>query len=291
MEKANMSYDNLFVLLEKINTKPKPYQYYTTPEFWCDPYIAKQMLTYHLAENEELASRKKDFIERSVQWITDYCKINAQSRIGDFGCGPGLYTTRFAEKGALVTGIDFSANSINYARAHAKRKKMKIEYVLQNYLTFTTDKKFDLITMIYCDFCVLSPKQRKTLLKKFYNYLKDSGSILLDVSSFAEFGWRSEGRTSEYSSGNGFWSAEPYFVFHNCFKYKKDHILLDKYTIVEKTRIRIIYNWLQCYSLQSISKELRENGFEVVDYYANVAGDLYKKSSREIAVIAKKIGV
>ena len=58
-----------------------------------------------------------------------------------------------AEKGASVTGVDFSERSIRYARESAAEKNLDIDYINMNYLDFRTDVQFDLITMIYCDFC------------------------------------------------------------------------------------------------------------------------------------------
>ena len=53
-------------------------------------------------------------------------KLKEGKRVIDFGCGPGLYATRLAQKGAFVTGIDFSENSINYARTAAMEKGLSI---------------------------------------------------------------------------------------------------------------------------------------------------------------------
>ena len=117
----------------------------------------------------------------SVNWIVSNFGIDNTSSICDFGCGPGLYTTRFAEKGANVTGIDFSKRSIDYAKKVAQEKELDVDYVNQNYLLYDTEKRFDLITMIMCDYCALSPEQREKLLQKFYKLLKPNGSILLDV--------------------------------------------------------------------------------------------------------------
>lgn len=99
--------ENIFNILRKINHKSKPYEFYTTSKLWCDPYISKQMLATHLSEDVDLASRRKEFINRSVDWIVNHFHINGNSRICDFGCGPGLYTSKFAKYGAIVTGIDF----------------------------------------------------------------------------------------------------------------------------------------------------------------------------------------
>ncbi len=281
---ANTTFD----ALKKINTKPMAYEYYTTPALWCDPYIAKQMLALHLNEDVELASRKKEFIDRSSEWIIKNFNIGAQSKVCDFGCGPGLYTSRFAKQGACVTGIDFSENSINFAREQAIENNLNIEYILQDYLKFATDQQFDLITMIYCDYCVLSPKQRQQLLKKFHAFLADDGKVLIDVNSLAQYDTREESCSFEFSPQDGFWSPDPYYVFHNVYSYPAESLVLDKFTIIEASRTRENYNWQQCYSLESIERELFENGLKLVEYYANVAGDAYDKASSVIAVVAEK---
>lgn len=60
-------------------------------------------------------------------------------------------------------------------------------------------------------------------------------------------------------------------AYHNVFKYDEEYLLLDKFSIIEKSRICENYNWHQCYSIESISAELRENGSELIEYFANVA--------------------
>jgi len=166
---------------------------------------------------------------------------------------------------------------------------LNIEYLLQDYLKFETNEKFDLITMIYCDFCVLNPNQRATLLNKFNNFLNKNGSILIDVGSLVQYETRQERMTVEYSEKDGFWSANPYYVFHNTFKYEKEQMLLDKFKIVEKSKTRENFNWFQCYSIETISAELSQYGFQVVEYFSNVAGDTYEEQSKEIAIVAKKV--
>ncbi len=76
----------------------------------------------------------------------------------------------------------------------------------QDYLEFETEKRFDLITMIMCDFCALSPTQRKKLLTRFHRLLNADGSILLDVYSLNAFDQREEVSICEHMQLNGFWS-------------------------------------------------------------------------------------
>ena len=185
--------------LEEMNSRPTPFQFYTADELWTDEHTSMKMLEYHLNESVDLSSRNKDFIARSVKWIVSHFGIDVNTSIADFGCGPGLYTTSFAENDADVTGIDFSRRSIQYARKIGDQKGLDITYYQQNYLEFETEKRFDLITMIFCDFCALSPLQRKTLLAKFYTFLKPSGSLLLDVHSLNTFNSRNEVATYEHN--------------------------------------------------------------------------------------------
>ena len=278
----------MFKELENINAKPRPFQYYTARELWTDEHTSQKMLEYHLDENINVSSRNRKFIEDSVNWIVSHFGIDSTSYICDFGCGPGLYATQFAEKGAKVTGIDFSKRSIDYAKNIAIEKGLAIDYVNQNYLVYNTDKRFDLITMIMCDYCALSPEQREKLLRKFYKLLKPDGSVLLDVYTLEAYKKRDEQSIYEINLLIGFWSPEKYYGFHNVFKYEEEKVVLDKYTIIEKDRIRTVYNWLQYFSPESLKEEFEKWNFIVQSLYSDVCGSTYNSQSEEIAVILKR---
>jgi cyclopropane fatty-acyl-phospholipid synthase-like methyltransferase len=203
-----------------------------------------------------------------------------------------LYTIALAEHGADVTGIDLSETSICFAQEEARKAHLSIRYLLQNYLEYTPKEKFTLLTMIFRDFSVLSPQQRKVLLHTFYNSLEEDGSLLFDVDSIDYFNTASEKRSYKYLACNGFWSKDPYYEFINTFKYEKEKLILGKHTVVEKNKMMEIFNWQQCYSIESIEKELNACGLYVAEIYSDVAGSSYHSGANqhdEIAVIAKKI--
>ena len=156
----------MFEELEKINTRPKPFEFYTASDLWTDEHTSEMMLSFHLNEDIDVSSRNAAFIDRSVEWIASAFEIGAGTKVADFGCGPGLYATRLARMQADVTGIDFSKRSIEYARQVATKEGLAINYVNQNYLEFETDERYHLVLMIMCDFCALSPDQRKKMLTK-----------------------------------------------------------------------------------------------------------------------------
>ena len=279
----------MFEKLERINERPEPFQFYTASDLWTDEHTSKQMLSFHLNEAIDVSSRNPEFINRSVEWIASEFNIGRDFKIADFGCGPGLYATRLAKRGANVTGIDFSRRSIEYAKELAAREQLNISYVKQNYLEFETKDLFDLVLMIMCDFCALSPTQRKGILNKFHRILKPSGSVLLDVYSLSAFEQKKEVATYEVNQLNGFWSPNKYYGFLNTFKYNEEKVALDKYTIIELDRTRKVYNWLQYYTPEDLERELLEAGFSVEELYSDVAGTPYNLKSSEFAVIAKRV--
>ena len=68
-------------------------------------------------------------------------KIN----ILDIGCGGGLLSEPMTKLGANVTGIDASSKNINIAKLHAKKNKLKINYLCSSPEKLKIQKKFDVI--------------------------------------------------------------------------------------------------------------------------------------------------
>ena len=278
----------MFEILEKINERPEPFQFYTASDLWTDEHTSKQMLSYHLNETIDVSSRNIEFINRSVEWIAAEFNIGTDSTIVDFGCGPGLYTERLAKCGANVTGIDFSGRSVEYAMDVAVRGQLNIRYVSQNYLEFETEDRFDLVIMIMCDFCALGPEQRRTVLRRFHELLAPGGAVLLDVYSLAAFAGRKELATCEVNLMDGFWSPHRYYGFLNTFKYDEEKVILDKYTIVEEARTRTIYNWLQYFSVESLRSEIENCGLVIDEVLGDVAGAPMNPTAHEFAVVARR---
>ena len=278
----------MFRQLKEINNRPAPFEYYTAADLWADEHTSSRMLGFHLNGSIDVSSRKTEFIDRSVRWIISRFGLNESKCAIDFGCGPGLYTTRLAASGAVVTGVDFSERSIGYARELSERQGLAVDHVHANYLEYEIGKRFDLITMIMCDFCALSPHQRRAMLDKYLVSLKPGGAVLLDVYSLSAFDEREE--IAKYSPGllDGFWSAEPYFGFLNTFKYEQDKVVLDKYTIIDEARTRAVYNWLQYYNRKALGKEFEERGFAVEEFLGDVAGAAFDSESHEFAIVARK---
>lgn len=269
-------YKNLSSLLQK------PALYERTPEkFWNDPHISKGMLEAHLNPDIDAASRKHEFIDRSAEWISTLLPHGAY--LLDIGCGPGLYTKRFAEHGLRVTGMDFSERSIAYAREHDTRS----DYVLMDYLHMDYADAFDMITLIWCDYGALIPEERINLLQRVYRALKPGGLFLLDIFT-PTFNARFHESTSwELYEQGGFWSPEPHMCLSAEYRYG-DTITVGRTVIIEGNAVHCNNIWNTCFTKESLLNEVLPVGFSCDKFYSDVTGKPYADESETLCVILKK---
>ena len=280
---------DLFETLERIGRKPEVYSRYTVDALWSSPDISEMMLRYHLDGDVDLASRRTEFIERSFDWITGKFGLGADSRVIDLGCGPGLYANRLARRGVKVTGVDISPRSIEYARTQAAQDGLTIDYRLGDYLEIDLDAGYDLVSVIMCDYCAISPEQRGRLLRRVCELLAPGGAFLFDVYSLAYYETWDEMAAFGEGMMDGFWSAEPYFGFLNTFRYDDDAVALERYLIVQRERQSEYFNWFQHYSLEALTAEVEAAGLIVDEAFGDVAGEPFDASLAEFAVVVRRL--
>lgn len=278
----------MYTELADIHRRPEPFSVYTADVLWTESHLSQQMLHYHLDQDTELASRPLPAIDAVVDWIDGKFDLNGK-RICDLGCGPGLYVHRFAERGARVHGLDFSANSIAYAQKAACETNGSVEYRVADYLKDPLPSGQDLVTMIYCDLCVLSPRQREVVYQRVRDALSPGGAFLFDVMSMSAYEAREETSAFGRRFMGGFWAEGDYFAFQNTFKYDAEKVSLDKYTIVEAHRIWQVFNWMQYFDSSDIISELARNGFDAVEITYDFADSSTDGDETHFAVIAKPV--
>ena len=275
----------MYDLLHDMSKRPEPFSRYTAKELWTRPHLAQQMLGYHLSQDTDLASRRIEGIDRVVEWIDVQLDLSGKS-ICDLGCGPGLYTQRFASRGARVTGVDFSAHSLDYARA---QDAPTIRYIEADYLSDDLPTGFDAITLIYTDLCALSPAQRQKLLGRMREMLNPGGQVILDVAGIGSFAQKEEVTIIQDNLMGGFWAADDYVGIQRTFVYADEHLSLDRYLIVEPGETWQIYNWLQYFTPESIEEELRNAGYEIAQMVGDLSGVVLKPGSDFIGLVASAV--
>lgn len=264
--------------------KPRPYEK-STSKFWDDPYISKKMLEAHLNPNWEAASRNPDDIQKITSWIYKQKNIKDLNLL-DLGCGPGLYAEKFYELGFQVTGVDLSIRSIDYAKDSSKKKNLDITYINKNYLELDLHDTYDVITLIYCDYAVLSKNERLKLLSIIKKLLKPNGIFLFDVFTPYQYVGVTESSSWYMGSENGFWRDHDHLVLENHYIYP-NHLHLDQYVVCDETNDVQVYRiWDQTFTKETITNELLEAGFNEISIYSDLSGKPYQENSKLLGIKA-----
>lgn len=257
----------------------KPTLYEKATSFmWSDKHISKQLLNVHLNTELDLASRKKSTIEKTANWILDTQKEKEKLNILDLGCGPGLYTEIFAEKGHRVSGVDISENSIEYAKNSAKEKGLEINYQCKNYLELElAEEEFDLIIIIFTDLGVLFPDDRNKLISTIYKALKKGGTFIFDVLKNKELENKTSPKTWE-ASNNGFWKASPYLALSESFLYKEEKVILFQHTIIaEDDKLETYRFWTHFFSHDDVRNMIKNCNYKDIEIKEDILpkGDMW----------------
>jgi SAM-dependent methyltransferase len=276
----------MFNELKKYTTKPKLYAP-STNKFWDDEHISKGMLEAHLNPNWDAATRKPEFLDKSVNWISEIAPSSRYKFLLDLGCGPGLYAERFNSAGYSVTGVDFSKRSIEYAKKQTLLNKSNIQYHYQNYLTIDYIEQFDVITLIYCDYAALSITDRLTLLKKVYQALKPNGKFIFDV--FTPLMRKKESRSWKYYEEGGFFSEKPHICLDSVYQYDdEDNTELRQSIVITGETINCYNIWDHFFTKEALISEIQPAGFNAFEFYGDIAGNELSDTGETICGVFTK---
>ncbi len=256
-------------IVKTLSIKPPLYEK-GTAVMWTDQHISKQLLNIHLDPEIDLASRKMSSITSTIHWILSHTHKKPLS-ILDLGCGPGLYTQLYARQGHKVTGVDFSEFSVQYAREQAKKNDLQVNYSCQNYLDLETkDNLFDLVTLIYADFGVLTPGERDRLLSIVYKALKPGGIFVFDVLNDRDLENKVEPKSWE-AAEHGFWKDQHYLALSESFLYEEHKVILYQHTVLNDDGPIGIYRfWTTFFSHSDLSDTLEKHGFKNISFHEEV---------------------
>jgi len=228
---------------------------------WDDDHISRHLLTMHLDGENDVASRNKATIRNTVAWIESQFN-GSQNNILDLGCGPGLYCELLAEHGNNVVGVDYSKRSIAYAKEQAAQKHLHIEYLCENYLDLSFRNRFNLVIMIYCDFCVLIPRDRDRLLQMVFAALKPGGLFIFDALNEHTPGAMEIPGKSFGVAESGFWKDNPSLALSENFHYEEEHVILQQHIVCTDAYPPAVYRfWNHYYSPDTLCSLLNDHGF------------------------------
>jgi SAM-dependent methyltransferase len=233
------------------------------------------MLREHLSQEHGAASRRFAKIDRHVRWIHETVLGSRPSKILDLGCGPGLYSSRLAERGHECTGIDFSPASIEYAIQQASEESLACEYRHADLRTADFGDGFDLVVLIFGEFNSFPPAVAEAIVTKARAALSDDGVLLLETISEQTIRESATQPASWYADKSGLFSAEPHIVLTEHFWHEKQSARTTRWFVFDATSggVTRYAETMQVYTDGELEALLQRAGFGSVERVPSLTGE------------------
>jgi SAM-dependent methyltransferase len=246
---------------------------------WNDPDFSRRMLREHLDESHGAASRVAAERERQLAWLWDRLALQPGSRLLDLTCGPGLYAVPLAQRGILVTGVDFGPAAIVHARQLAASAGVTatchfVEADVRDYEP--PPSAFDAVLFLYGQLAVFPRDAAAALLQKAATALRPGGRLAVELLEQE----RVDKKNSNwwYSGDSGLWGDAPFLSLGERFWYEDEQLSCERYYTLhlDSGELDEIVLCDQTYAVAEMVQLMRAAGFAGVDVYPAWDGlDLY----------------
>lgn len=231
---------------------------------WDDPAFSERMLAQHLDQSHGAASRRLPEIRAQVQVMLDWLGLEADHRLLDVTCGPGLYAREFAQRGIAVTGIDFGPAALRYAHEHCAGLPCQFVQGDVREMNFT-GAGFDAAIYLYGQFTVLRPEESADVLRRIRAALKPDGRLLLEILDDDRFD--KQDSTWWYTDQGGLWGDFPYLHLGERVWDPEQRAAVERFHILnlETGEMQVYGLSDQAYTVAMMTEMLHAAGFDRVE--------------------------
>ena len=202
----------------------------------------------------------------------------------DVGCGGGWFTRAFQKAGYQMTGLDVSAEMLDYAQETALKAGLRSEYLLGDITKMKLPRRFDFVTAINDCINYIPKNKLNAAVKNVASALKKEGIFLFDISSPRKF--REKIANTVCADDR----EEVTYISFN--KEETDGVTMDvtlfvktannKFERLDETHRQYVY------TEEEICQALENNGFEIISMQGHLGED--KSQSDRIGFLAQYKG-
>jgi SAM-dependent methyltransferase len=242
---------------------------------WDDPAFSARMLREHLDESHGAATRQAAERAAQLDWLWGQLHLEPGRHVLDLTCGPGLYAVPLAQRGCLVTGVDFSPASIAYARELARDAGVtdRCIFIEANVCDFAPQPEaFDAALFLYGQLAVFPRGEAAALLRQAAAALRSGGRLCVELLDPA----RVDKKASSwwFTDDKGLWGERPFLHLGERRWDAAERASVERYLILhlESGTLDEIVLCDQTYEIEEMAGMMRAAGFGEVTSYARWAG-------------------
>jgi SAM-dependent methyltransferase len=258
---------------------------------WNDPAFSERMLREHLDESHGAASRQAAERAAQLDWLWAQLALRSGSRVLDLTCGPGLYAVPLAQRGAQVTGVDFSPASIAHARRLADEAgvALRCAFVEADVRQYDPEPAaYDAALFLYGQLAVFPRENAAALLGKAAAALRPGGRLVVELLDPA----RVDKADSSwwFTDDKGLWGDRPFLHLGERRWNAAERASVERYYILhlESGAMDEIVLCDQTYKIEEMAGLMRAAGFSNVDSYAGWDGLPLYDAAEWVVYVAQK---
>lgn len=200
----------------------------------------------------------------------------------DMGCGGGWFTRAFQRHGYAMTGMDISAEMLDFAQETALLEGVRSEYIWGDIAKTKLPSRFDFVTAINDCINYIPKSKLGAAFKNVRGGLRKGGIFLFDISSARKFKEKIANTVSADDRDD-----ITYLSFN---REEEDGVTMDVTLFVKRAdgafeRLDETHRQY-LYTEEEITAALAQNGFEVLEVEGYLGED--KTQSDRIVFLARK---
>ena len=227
---------------------------------------------YHTLYNKRNDLEASQFLE----FLIDFLNPKLSAAYLDLACGKGRHSIYLNKKGFNVTGVDLSANSIQFAQ---KYSTPSLKFEIHDMRQLFKAHAFDYVLSLFTSFGYFSdPNEDKLVIKNVKENLKPDGIFVLDY----------------------FNAAKPNLNFNHPFTKSIAGVQFDIFKRIEGDRIikeiqvtdnQTVYKYseqVRIYTRERLTQIIEEVGLKVVNVFGSYALEPYDELTCDRLIIIAK---
>ena len=237
---------------------------------WNDPAFSARMLREHLDESHGAASRQAAERAAQLEWLWARLALAPGRRLLDLTCGPGLYAVPLAQRGVVVTGVDFSPASIAHARqlAEAAGVAGRCAFVEADVRDFEPEAAaYDAALFLYGQLAVFPRHEAAALLAKAARALRPGGRLVVELLNPARIDRKDS--TWWFADDKGLWGERPFLHLGERRWDAAERASVERFTTLDLATggLSAIVLCDQSYEVAEMTALLQAAGFAAVEVY------------------------